>query len=72
MHLTYENTKDPVLWQALAVLKGMLDRAQDRCGRLAASEKMLGYADSAMQYRDLSQEIGASYPWVYEVIAGKL
>jgi hypothetical protein len=47
----------------------MFGRARERCLQLAESERLLGYADSAKDYRDIAYELETLGLWAAREIA---
>jgi hypothetical protein len=57
------NERDDQPW----VLGKALDRAHWRCRRIAVSEELLGYHDSARDYEAIADELEGLASWVLQV-----
>jgi hypothetical protein len=60
--------KDPGRWPALYAYKAKVDYAAARCRQIADGEKLMGYTKSCREYKELADEIQATYLWLTHVM----
>jgi len=63
-----EDDPPKATWQYMYEYGGKITRAVERCGQLADQEAIMGYADSAKAYREMSAEIGVTRNWVSNLL----
>lgn len=59
-----ETPHNKALFDGMYEMRTRLDRAVDRCENISMTERVLGYAESAIQYAALASELKATRPWI--------
>jgi hypothetical protein len=61
-------TGEAARWRELSIFQGKMSSSRDRCLRLAMSEKVMGYDDSARSYHEMADEMVENMTWVAKVL----